>query len=132
MYGGVSRCPRAANSAVLGPIWPNFELVRNVIDVLLTCKYEENPIKIESARVFTTFSSLYPYGGYRLPWTPEFRSELVQNGMHPFPLSNDASGKIWLRLAHWLRRYSSLKMFTDTHRHTHTHTHTDDGSTSIL
>ena len=30
--------PRAANSAVLGPIWPNFELVRDVMDVLITCK----------------------------------------------------------------------------------------------
>ena len=39
---GNFRCPRAANSAVLGPIWPNFELVRDVIDVLITCKYEED------------------------------------------------------------------------------------------
>ena len=46
---------RAANSAVLGPIWPNFELVRDVIDVLVTCKYEEDPIKNEGARVQTTF-----------------------------------------------------------------------------
>ena len=27
VYGDFSRCPRAANSAVLGPIWSNFELV---------------------------------------------------------------------------------------------------------
>ena len=44
----------AANSAVLGPIWPNFKLVRDVIDVLVTCKYEEDPIKNRGARVFTT------------------------------------------------------------------------------
>ena len=69
---GVTRCPRAVNSAVLGPIWPNFELVRDVMDVLVTCKYEEDPIKNEGARVFTTFSPLYPYGSYWLPWTPEF------------------------------------------------------------
>ena len=37
--GDFSRCPRAANSAVLGPIWPNFEPVRGVINVLITCKY---------------------------------------------------------------------------------------------
>ena len=49
---------RAANSAVLGPIWPNFELVRDVMDVLVTCKYEEDPIKNEGARVDTTFSPL--------------------------------------------------------------------------
>ena len=47
-----------ANSAVLGPIWPNFDLVQDVLDVLVTCKYEEDPIKNEGARVFTTFSPL--------------------------------------------------------------------------
>ena len=56
-YGDFSRCPRAANSAVLGPIWPNFELVRDVIDVLVTCKYEKDPINNEGARVFTTLYS---------------------------------------------------------------------------
>ena len=44
--------------AVLGPIWPNFELVRDVMDVLVTCKYEEDLIKNEGARVDTTFSPL--------------------------------------------------------------------------
>ena len=44
--------------AVLSPIWPNFELVRDVMDVLVTCKYEEDPIKNEGARVDTTFSPL--------------------------------------------------------------------------
>ena len=57
-YGDFSRCSRAANSAVLGPIWPNFKLVRDVMDVLVTCKYEEDPIKNEGARVVTTFSPL--------------------------------------------------------------------------
>ena len=70
--GIFSRRSRAANSAVLGPIWPNFELVRDVMDFLVTCKYEEDSIKNEGARVFTTFSQLYPYGSYPLPWTPVF------------------------------------------------------------
>ena len=47
----------AANSAVLGPIWPNLKLVRDVIDVHVTCKYEEDPIKIEGARVVITLYS---------------------------------------------------------------------------
>ena len=55
--GNFSRRPRAANSAVLGPIWPNFELVRDVMDVLITCKYEEYPIKNEGTRVDTTLYS---------------------------------------------------------------------------
>ena len=58
VYGDFSNCSRAANFAVLGPLWPNFELVRDLIAVLVTCKYEEDPIKNEGARVDTTFSPL--------------------------------------------------------------------------
>ena len=54
VYGDFFRHPRAANSAVLGPIWPDFELVRDVMDVLITCRYEEDPIKNRGRRVFTT------------------------------------------------------------------------------
>ena len=85
---------------------------RDDIDVLVTCKYEEDPIKNEGARVDTTFSPLLPFGSYPLPWTPEFRSDLAQNLMQPFPHPNDGSDKISLRLANWLRRYSSSKLFT--------------------
>ena len=65
-------------------------------------------------------------------WKPEFQSYLVQNLMQSIPRPNDASDKIWLRLAHWLWRYSSLKMFTDTQTDTQTDRQTDDGSTGIL
>ena len=58
----------------------------------------------------------------------QFRSDLAQNLMQPFPRPNDGSVKISLRLAYWLRRYSSLKMSTDTQPGTQT----DDGSTGIL
>ena len=34
---------------------------RDVIDVLVTCKYEEDPIKNEGARVFTTLYSWWWY-----------------------------------------------------------------------
>ena len=44
----------AANSAVHSPIWPNFELIRDVMIFLITCKIEEDPIKNDGARVFTT------------------------------------------------------------------------------
>ena len=52
--GIVSRRSRAANSAVLGPICPNFELIPDAIDVLVTCQFEEDRIKNRGARVFTT------------------------------------------------------------------------------
>ena len=54
VYGDFSRHSRAANSAVLGPIWPNFKLVRDVKVVLATYKNEEDLIKNEGARVLTT------------------------------------------------------------------------------
>ena len=53
-HGDFSRRSRAAYSAVHARIWSNFELVRDFIVVLVTCKNEEDPIKNEDARVFTT------------------------------------------------------------------------------
>ena len=44
---------RAANSPVRGPILPNFELVRDIMVVLHTCKNKEDPNKNEDARVLT-------------------------------------------------------------------------------
>ena len=44
---------------------PNFEPVRDVMDVLVTCKYEEDPIKNEGARVVTTFPHYNPMGAIR-------------------------------------------------------------------
>ena len=52
--------------------------------------------------------------------------------MQSIPHPNDASDKFWLRLAHLLRRYSSLKMFTDGQTHGRTDGRTDAGSTGIL
>ena len=59
------RCSRAANAAVLGRIWPKFELVRDIMVVLVTCKYEEDTIKKEGARVFTTLPHYNPMGAIR-------------------------------------------------------------------
>ena len=53
------RRSRAANSAVLGRILLKFELLRDIIDVLVTCKYEEDPIKNESARVLTRLYDVF-------------------------------------------------------------------------
>ena len=56
VYGDFSRRARAANSAVHSPI-SGFEVVQDVMVVLTTCK-DEDPIKIEGARVVTRFSPL--------------------------------------------------------------------------
>ena len=58
VYGDFSRRSRAATSAVLGPIWPNFELVLEVMGVLVTCNNKEDPSKNESDTVVSRFSQL--------------------------------------------------------------------------
>ena len=50
---------RAANSAVPGRIGPKFELMRDIMVVLLTCMNEEDPIKNEGARVLTKLYVLF-------------------------------------------------------------------------
>ena len=39
--GGFLRRSRAANSAVGGPTWPKFELIHNIMHVLVTSKFEK-------------------------------------------------------------------------------------------
>ena len=63
----------------------NFELVRDVMDVLVTCKYEEDPIKNEGARVDTTLYSNFSDAqgqitGVGVGIWPKF--ELIQAFMH--------------------------------------------------
>ena len=36
---------RAANSVVRGRNWPNFKLIQALMYVIITCKYEKDPIK---------------------------------------------------------------------------------------
>ena len=45
---------RAANSAVRGQIWSKFELMRDIVVILVTCKNKEDPLKNKNARVATT------------------------------------------------------------------------------
>ena len=48
-YGDISRCSRTDNSAVLDRIWLKCKLIQGVKVVLITCKNDEDQIKIESA-----------------------------------------------------------------------------------
>ena len=59
VYGNFFRRSRAANSTVLGRICLKFELVQDIIDGLFTCKYEEDPIKNEGARVLTRLYDVF-------------------------------------------------------------------------
>ena len=49
---------RAANSEVSNGILPKFKVIQVLIVVLIVCKNEEDPFKIESNRVVTTFLPL--------------------------------------------------------------------------
>ena len=55
-YGDFFRRSRAAISAVHDPIRLSFELSPDFMVVLFTCKNEEDSIKNEGARVFTTLN----------------------------------------------------------------------------
>ena len=54
----IFRRSRAANSVVSGPIWPKFELVRDLMHVLVTCKFKKDRIKSNREKVETPFSPL--------------------------------------------------------------------------
>ena len=101
--GNFLRCSRAANSIVSGPIWTKFYSCRSYL------QDKKDQIKINRETVKTSFSPLCQWG---LSVAMETRSNLLQNLMQPFPHPSDATHKIWSRLANWLQRYSSLKVWT--------------------
>ena len=79
--------------------------------VLGTCKFDKDPIKNEVAILRTTFSPLQVNGSFWFPWKPEFWSDLLQMLMLMQP--DDATHKIWSRLANLPQRYSSSKVWMD-------------------
>ena len=46
---------RAANSVVQGRSWPNFKLIQALMYVIITCKYEKDPIKNNQEKVAKPF-----------------------------------------------------------------------------
>ena len=54
--GSFFRGSRAANSVVSGLIWPQFELVRDFMHILVVCKYKKDRIKNNREKVETSFS----------------------------------------------------------------------------
>ena len=49
---------RAASSVVRGRIWPNFKLIQALMYVIITCKYDKDPIKNNQEKVATPFFKL--------------------------------------------------------------------------
>ena len=58
---------RGRNSAIAGPIWPIFELVRDFMHVIIICKFHEDPTKMKKLRCSQAFSNSKPHGTYQLP-----------------------------------------------------------------
>ena len=48
------RRSRAANSVVGGPIWPKFELIQDIMHVLITCNFEKDRINSNGEKVVTS------------------------------------------------------------------------------
>ena len=58
METSIFRRLRAARSVVRGQIWPNFKLNQGLMYVIITCKYEMDPIKNNREKVATPFFKL--------------------------------------------------------------------------
>ena len=82
---------RACNSEVTDPIRPEFELIWDFMPVLVTSKFDEDPIRKEQASLETPFSHYMSYGKFFRcsraansivtgPIWPKF--ELIWNFMH--------------------------------------------------
>ena len=91
----------AANYAVQGLIWPNFELIRDFMSVLVACKNEEDTIKNEGARVVTTLFIDFSHTQGQL--TPKSVMESCRNS-NPSKLS-------WLTLLPARMKKIHWKMF---------------------
>ena len=118
VFGKIFRRSRASNAKATNPTWPEIELVRDYMAVLVTRKFKEYPIKNEVVTDPMTFSHNQVNGSFQLPWKPKFSSDLPANLMQPFPQPNDASNKIWSRLATWPQSCSSFKVWRTDRRRT--------------
>ena len=58
VHGKIFHCSRANNSKANIPIRPKIDLVQDYMTVLITCKFDEDRIKIEVAILRTTFVPL--------------------------------------------------------------------------
>ena len=75
-YPSVLRYSSGANSIVGDGILTKFKLIQALIVVLLVCKNKEDPFKIESTRVVTTFLPLSAYKDFpdtQGQLTPQFK-----------------------------------------------------------
>ena len=92
-----------------GRIWNSSEMLWMFS---LPASMKKIPSKMKALEWTQHFPHYNPMGAIRCHGHQSSDTIWPKNLMQPFPHTNDGSDKISLRLAHWLRRYSSLKMFT--------------------
>ena len=76
-----------------GRIWPDFELIQALIHVLITCKYEKNPIKNSGENVMTSFSPLKVYGDF-----PDAQGQLTPQSLVRSGRTLNSSEMLWMFL----------------------------------
>ena len=76
------RSSRATYFTVQGRIVRHFELIRDLIVVLVTCKNEEDPIKTEGTRVLTALSIEFSDAQGQLTLQPVVEFGRIQT--HPY------------------------------------------------
>ena len=75
-----------------GRIWPNFELIQALIHVLITCKYEKNPIKNSGENVMTSFSPFYKSMGI----FPDAQGQLTPQSLVRSGRISNSSEILWM------------------------------------
>ena len=112
VYGDFFRRSRAANSTVCGRIWPNFELLRALMHVIITCKYEKDRIKNSREKVATPF---FPLSPYLLPWKPVVGSGQISNSSKLSCMSSFPTSMKWIqsRTAEkkWQQRFPIISLW---------------------
>ena len=79
------RRSRAANSVVSGPIHPKFELVRDFMHVLVTCKYKKDRIKSNRERLETPFSPIKSQWGISVAIDTRVLIQSISKHYEAFP-----------------------------------------------
>ena len=85
---------RASNSKANGPIWLEIELVRDFMSILITCKFDEHPIKMKLLSLEEHFP-IINLGKISVTVETRLLIQSVQNFMQPFPYPSDAIHKIY-------------------------------------
>ena len=107
--GNFFRRSRVANSVVSSPIWPKFELVRNLCMSSFPASIKRIGSKATEKRWRHPFPHYKSMGAFCYHWHQSF-DQICLKTLCSLSPHNDVTHKIWSRLTNWPQRYSSSKM----------------------